>query len=214
MINYAKGLTAIVLLGLTAAQAPPAEPETSAKEEPAQEIQSVRIHPVFAEGFACQNHWEGQLAYLGDALGTDCLVTQLVEVAPDRAFSTYFTNDGLKNEDWFSWRKEVLAPFNGTVKRIMINDVTNEPGSLGKPPASFLIFERADGVNVLIAHVREIEVKEGDQVTAGQVVARVGNNGFGRTPHLHLGAWKDDTPLQIQFDLAAQGRLMRTGDGP
>ena len=34
-----------------------------------------------------------------------------------------------------------------------------------------------DGVTVILVHVREIEVKEGQEVQAGEIVAKVGNNG-------------------------------------
>ena len=50
-------------------------------------------------------------------------------------------------------------------------------------------------------------------VTAGQRVARVGNNGFSWYPRIHVGAWLDETPLQTQFDLRAQGRLQAKDPG-
>lgn len=59
---------------------------------------------------------------------------------------------------------------------------------------------------MVYAHVREIKVEEGQQVKAGEVVARVGNNGNSRSPHVHVGAWQDETPLQIQVDLYAAER--------
>lgn len=194
---------AIIAMVLVAS-AQPAVSEAKA-EKP---ISSIRIHPVFAEDFACQNHWEGQLKYPGDALGTDCFVTELVEDEEGRAFSRSFTGDGLRNEDWFSWEKDVLAPFDGKVIKININPVTNDPGKLGSPPASFLVFERADGAKTLLAHVKDVTVEEGDIVEAGQAVAKVGNNGYGRNPHIHIGAFSaSGEPLQIEIDLRAQGKL-------
>ncbi|MEO0607550.1 MAG: M23 family metallopeptidase [Pseudomonadota bacterium] len=191
----------------------PPPPATSALTPPesSDSIESITLHPLFAAGFTCQNHWEGQLQFVGDALGADCLITDLVETEDVGAFSRYFKTNGTTNEDWFSWRAEVLAPVTGTVSRININPVTNEVGFLGQPPASFLIIERADGLSVLIAHVRELSVEQGAEVQAGQPIAKVGNNGFSRTPHIHIGAWAaDGTPRQIQFDLRAHGALMQT----
>ncbi|MEZ6022679.1 MAG: M23 family metallopeptidase [Hyphomonadaceae bacterium] len=95
----------------------------------------------------------------------------------------------------------MLAPFDATVVRININPVVNVPGQLGRPPASFIVFERADGMRVLFAHVQDVQVEQGATVTAGQVVAHVGNNGYGRSPHIHVGAWKGETPYQIRWDL-------------
>lgn len=153
------------------------------------------------------------MRFVGDALGADCLVTELVELNEARAFSRYFKSDGTENEDWFSWRADVLAPITGEVKRVVINPVTNEPGVLGQPPASFIIIENTEGISVLLAHVRELSVDEGDVVEAGQPIAKVGNNGFSRNPHIHIGAWTSDSePLQIQFDLRSHGELMGNTD--
>ncbi|WP_147302681.1 M23 family metallopeptidase [Thalassotalea euphylliae] len=35
---------------------------------------------------------------------------------------------------------------------------------------------------------------------AGESIAKVGNNGYSCNPHIHVGAWKDNLPLQIRFD--------------
>ena len=51
------------------------------------------------------------------------------------------------------------------------------------------------------ARVVRVWRNEGDTVRAGQFVARVGNNGYGRSPHIHVGAWKGQTPYQIRWDL-------------
>jgi hypothetical protein len=39
----------------------------------------------------------------------------------------------------------------------------------------------------------------------GQPVAKIGNNGMSRHRHVHIGAWKDDTPYQIRSYLNAMG---------
>ena len=53
---------------------------------------------------------------------------------------------------------------------------------------------------MLIAHVKDVRVAEGDSVVAGEIVASVGNNGYSRQPHVHIGAWRGETALQIRFD--------------
>lgn len=70
-------------------------------------------------------------------------------------------------------------------------------------------YGRADGVRVLYAHVRDVVVRVGDRVRAGQRVARVGNNGPAWFPHTHVGAWRGTTPLQVRFDLRAMGSMSR-----
>jgi hypothetical protein len=164
-------------------------------------IEAVVVHPPVADPFTCSEHPLGQLDYLGDALGTDCTVIQL-----DAGVSRPYKGDGSKNEDWHGWNLPLLAPFDGAVESVRINEVTNKPGTMGKPPASAITFLRADGVRVVYAHVQAVDVKAGDHVKAGQL-ARIGNNGMSRNPHVHIGAWRDKTPLQIRFDLAAMGKV-------
>jgi hypothetical protein len=188
------------------AQGVPEKSEMAAKTAP---IDYVLIHPLFKADYMCGEHWEGQLAYTGDDLGSDCVVTGGLPADGKTGFSRVYRSDGRSNEDWYGWMEPVLAPFDGTVVRIHINPVVNNPGQLGKPPASFVLFRNDDGTMVLIAHVADITVKDGDRVTAGQPFAKVGNNGFGRSPHIHVGAWRERTPLQIRFDLRAMGKIRK-----
>ena len=169
----------------------------------------VLIHPLFSAYYMCGEHWVGQLAYIGDDLGSDCIITGGLPADGKSGFSKAYRTDGKTNEDWYGWMEPVLAPFDGTVVRTHINPIVNSPGQLGKPPASFVLFKHDDGTMVLIAHVTDITVKVGDKVTAGQPFAKVGNNGFGRSPHIHVGAWRDKTPLQIRFDLRAMGKIKK-----
>lgn len=170
-------------------------------------IGQAMIHPLFKVSYSCSEHWEGQLPYPGDALGSDCIVYGGLPADGRSGFVRAFRTDGLANEDWYGWGETVLAPFDSTVEKININPVVNKPGQLGKPPASFVVFKHADGTMVLLAHVADVLVKEGDTVKGGQPFARVGNNGYGRAPHIHVGAWRGKTPLQIRFDLRAMGKL-------
>ena len=76
-------------------------------------------------------------------------------------------------------------------------------------PASMIALVRDDGVHFVLAHVTDIRVKVDDKVQGGQVIALVGNNGMSRHPHIHIGAWQGEQPLQIRFDLAAMGELLK-----
>ena len=168
---------------------------------------AVAIGPLFQAPFTCSQHPSGQLRRLGDALGSDCMVLAVRSNGAE-SFPRLYRTDGAANEDWAGWRAEVLAPFAGMVEKVHVNEKTNRPGVLGDPPASSIRFLRDDGVHVLFAHVQEITVAEGDRVTAGQPVARAGNNGPAWSPHVHVGAWRDDTPLAVRFDLVAMGRQL------
>lgn len=166
---------------------------------PQKPIESVLAHPPVDAFFSCSEHFAGQFQGLGDALGADCLVTRLVEV-DGRVFMRHYEGDGRSNEQWYGWRQPLLSPCSCKVVRLHENPKVNEPGVLGEPPASSIVLEAADGTHFLLAHIQEPIVKVGDTVEAGQPIARIGNNGYGRTPHLHIGAWRGDEPLQIRWD--------------
>jgi len=164
-----------------------------------QDIEAVLAHPPYKEAFVCSEHAFGQLPYLGDDLGQDCIIQRFVEVQ-GRLWARLHAGDGTRNEDWYGWNQEVLSPCSGTVMETRINTVTNSPGIPGKPPGTSITIRRDDGVCFLLAHLKDLKVKDKDRVSAGQVIGRVGNNGFARTPHIHIGAWKDKKALQIRWD--------------
>ena len=83
---------------------------------------------------------------------------------------------------------------------------------MSKIPASSIVFLHPDGLRVLYGHVADIQVSTGDTVTEGDFVSRVGNNGYSRQPHIHVGAWKNKTPLQIQFNLKVLGKFLKENE--
>ena len=96
--------------------------------------------------------------------------------------------------------QEVLSPCTCEVVKININPVINEPGIMGKGVASFILLKNADGVMFMLAHIANPKVHVGESVGEGQVLAVIGNNGQARLPHIHIGAWRDEEPLQLRFD--------------
>lgn len=160
-------------------------------------INSVILHRLFREFYMGGEHFAGEEETLGDALGVDCVVQRMGGDGIIRAFR----GDGSRNEDWYGWNVDVLAPFDGVVEAIHINPVVNLPGKFGEAPASSIRFVRSDGMRVMFAHIQNARVMPGDSVVAGQVVAQVGNNGRGSCPHIHVGAWKDDRPYQVRWNL-------------
>jgi murein DD-endopeptidase MepM/ murein hydrolase activator NlpD len=173
------------------------------------DVDAVLLHPPVASLFSAVEHAAGELHHLGDALGVDCTVLQLFDgwVRP-------YEGDGTRNEDWYGWSEPLLAPLSATVDAVRVNEVTNSPGVMGAPPASAVTFITDDGIHVVYAHVQSVLVAPGDLVEPGEPIARIGNNGVCRNPHVHVGAWRGDAPLQIRFDLVALGRLRVTGCEP
>lgn len=155
--------------------------------------------PLFSMPYKCAEHAAGELPYLGDALGQDCVPEEFVK-ENGRALMRAFKTDGLTNEDWYGWDQDVLSPCDCEVVSAHINPVTNQPGVLGKPPASSIILQAKDGTSIVVAHIQSPVVKKGEKLKAGQKLAKVGNNGMCRNPHIHIGAWRTEKPLQIRWD--------------
>lgn len=87
------------------------------------QIEEVLIHPFFRKSFVSSEHPENQLPYIGDALGRDCVIQKFVD-----GWMRAYSGDGSRNEDWYSWHEDVLAPFDGRIEEIHINPTTNVPG--------------------------------------------------------------------------------------
>lgn len=165
----------------------------------ASEIEAVLAHPPVDAFFTCSEHFAGQFAHLGDALGVDCISQRLVE-EDGRLWSRAYSGRGHRNEDWYAWHMDLLSPCSCEVVGIYINSVQNEPGIMGEGRASSITLRDESGVHFVLAHVRKIVVEKGQRVDAGQPIAKFGNNGYSRTPHVHVGAWKGKQPLQIRWD--------------
>src|SRR4029079_12590680 len=97
--------------------------------------------------------------------------------------------DGTRNEDYYAFNRDVLAPADGTVIEVVDGVRDNPPGSLNSYSAvgnCVLIQHRGDEVSVL-AHFQRgsIVVKAGDSVKRGQLLGKCGNSGNSSEPHLH-----------------------------
>ena len=167
----------------------------------------VLIHPVIEIGenqyITTREHTYRSQLQLGDQLARDFLVA----ATNKQGILHIYKNDGKHNEDYFGWEKNVMAPFDAEVKRVNEADSTNKPGKMnGDVRPGLIYFEKDNGLTVVYAHVRDITVEKGERVKAGDIVAKVGNNGNSIAPHVHVGAWQGDIPLQIQVDLYAEQR--------
>lgn len=75
----------------------------------------------------------------------------------------------------------VVAPADGTAARV----------SYSSAYGNNLTIHHDYGIGTFYGHLSEILVEEGDKVTKGQVVARVGSTGWSTGPHLHFELHKD-----------------------
>ena len=54
-----------------------------------------------------------------------------------------------------------------------------------------VILEHQEGLRTLYAHCNVLLVNEGDNIKAGQEIAKIGNTGYATQPHLHFEVIKD-----------------------
>lgn len=170
-------------------------------------MERIELHPIFNRHTVYTDHYNGELASLGDALGRDCMIAAFLPEKMD--FMRLYTGDGTRNEDWFSWNAEVYAPISGKIVEIYINNVTNMPGQMNPSRASMIKIQSDDETTVLLAHIQNPVVTVGEEVKEGQLLAYVGNNGFCRNPHIHVGAYRGEQPLMVGFDAEKVGRLRK-----
>jgi murein DD-endopeptidase MepM/ murein hydrolase activator NlpD len=97
--------------------------------------------------------------------------------------------DSSRNEDYYAFGREVLAPADGVVTDVIEGVRDNVPGSMNPLSAvgnAVLIQHSKHEVSVL-AHFKQgsIKVKTGDAVKKGQVLGLCGNSGNSSEPHIH-----------------------------
>ena len=75
----------------------------------------------------------------------------------------------------------ILAAADGTVTE----------GGFDRERGNYLVLGHGGGLTTLYAHCRNVDVKEGDMVKAGEMVGAVGSTGMSTGPHLHFEVRQD-----------------------
>ncbi len=101
-----------------------------------------------------------------------------------------YKGDPTKNESYFVFGKEIIAPCDAKVVKIIDGIKDNIPGKLNKVDitGNTIVLETARKEYMLFAHIKanSILFKEGDSVNQGQVIAQCGNSGNTYAAHLHF----------------------------
>lgn len=96
----------------------------------------------------------------------------------------------LLNESYYAFDKEVVAPADGKVVKVINDIVDNIPGEMNEkePAGNYVILEHENREYSLLAHFKQhsIVVKEGDAVKQGQTIGLCGNSGNSSEPHIHF----------------------------
>ncbi len=115
----------------------------------------------------------------------------------------------------YGWRRN---PFNGQMSRHEGLDFSAPPGTPIRAATGGVVrtvtvhsgygnmveIDHGEGLMTRYAHAKVILVKEGELVTRGQLIARVGSTGLSTGPHLHFEVRRDDKALDPRVFLAGQ----------
>jgi murein DD-endopeptidase MepM/ murein hydrolase activator NlpD len=102
-----------------------------------------------------------------------------------------FSGTGEKNEDYYAFGKNVLAPAAGTVVAVEGSRPDAVPGTIDRdaaPEGNFVVLDLGQNVWAFFLHLKSgsIAVKPGQKVKPGDVLAQVGSSGRGAEPSLHI----------------------------
>jgi murein DD-endopeptidase MepM/ murein hydrolase activator NlpD len=101
-----------------------------------------------------------------------------------------YNRSGSVNEDYYAYGRAVLAPVGGTVVNVIDGVEENSPGQMnpGQLTGNTVVIRVSPNEYLLLAHLKNgsIEVREGETVSVGETIGRVGNSGNSSEPHLHM----------------------------
>lgn len=99
-----------------------------------------------------------------------------------------FKNEGVANEESYTFGAEIISPVDGIVVHITDSLPDKKIKERDKLAGNHIIIQFQDTLFVALAHLKQnsIRVKQGDNVRTGDVLAQVGNSGNTDFPHLHI----------------------------
>jgi murein DD-endopeptidase MepM/ murein hydrolase activator NlpD len=99
-------------------------------------------------------------------------------------------NDGKKNDDYYAFGKELIAPCDGEVVTVIDGIEDNIPGEMNPIylPGNTVVIKTANNEFLFFAHFKQnsIKVKQGQKVKKGDVLGLCGNSGNSSEAHLHF----------------------------
>ncbi len=130
-----------------------------------------------------------------------------------------FSGDPFKNESFFGWDRPIHCVEDGRV--IIVLD--SAPDNFGQKPNpanvgvknNCIFVEHAGQRRSCYYHMRQgsATVKVGQNVKAGQVLARLGNAGSSSEPHLHFGYLAFDNRLGYYKNVPVRIKGLKSEDG-
>ncbi len=132
-----------------------------------------------------------------------------------------YEGSGEQLEDHHCYGMSVRAPVDGEVVQVLGGEPDQDPGDYhpNNVLGNHVAIKVADDVYLYMAHLKQhsLEVGSGDEVSAGDVVAKCGNSGRTETPHLHIHLqnglefpMSESLPL-VFHDYVADGEVVEEG---
>lgn len=122
----------------------------------------------------------------------------IISEAEKNAFDFVITNEkgssfktnGLKNEDYYAFGKELIAPCDGEIVLVVDGVKDNNPGEMNPAyvPGNTVIIKTINDEYLFFAHFKQntIRVAQGQKVKQGDLLGLCGNSGNSTEPHLHF----------------------------
>lgn len=114
-----------------------------------------------------------------------------------------YHDDVQKNENYYSYLQEIIAPYDGWVINI-INEYPNTHITkdrkiicdIDDPKGNYIVLKHSNGEYSTICHFEKdsFKVNLGDTVRQGQVLGLVGNSGNTQGPHIHFQIQQGPNP--------------------
>jgi Peptidase family M23 len=187
------GLGVLFIVSTAAAWArAPVEPSAGAVALTSAPPQTVELTLPFAgiwgvvQGFDSGDTHVGYAAYALDFVPAERLSTAVPESRRRRL------------TDFPCYGQPVLASADGHVVWARDGAPDHPPhNNVKHDPGNFVIVEHAPGEYTELRHLQSgsVRVKVGDWVSRGQEIARCGNSGNAKTPHLHIGLLGSANPI-------------------
>lgn len=151
--------------------------------------------------------------------GGDTLEQNYHQNAPNQRFAFDFVKvdatgkthagDGSKNEDYYAFGQEIVAPADGVVTYVVDGIHDNKPGEMNRMfvPGNIVVIKIAEREYAVFAHLKQnsVRMKVGDKVARGATIGLCGNSGNSSEPHLHFQMqntpfFEDEASMKVFFE--------------
>ena len=134
---------------------------------------------------------------------------------PNRYITQYFGNTKFARSGAYNGRGhngiDIRASIGTRVNAVLDGVVkdTNEKVSRYCQYGKWVLIDHKNGLTTLYAHLSEISVKKGQNVTTGQRIGYSGNTGYATGPHLHLTTYASKALQFKQYKCKTTGIVVK-----